>query len=497
MRCLIIIIICLLATIPCSARIITVDDDGPADFSNIQAAINDSNDGDTIIVQPGTYTGDGNRDIDFGGRAITVRSTDSNDTSIVAETVIDCNGTRLDKHRGFHFHNGEDNNSVLEGLTIKNGYVCDEFDGNGFLENGGGILVENSKPTIRNCIISNNFAEYHGVGELLFSGGHGGGICCYTNGNAIIINCIIISNTADRSGGGISCYESSPTISHCNFFQNRATDLGGGISFAEGSPTISHCRFISNDADGTFFGGGGISCLHHSSAKILNCVFRGNYSGRHGGGFLAFGCSGFTIPELINCTFHDNYAAESGGAVVARVGYSVRPTLRNCIVWDNEPDDSGVAIFQQGRCGYPAIYVDFSVLQNNWEQQLDGDCINVTNSMIADPCFADANSGDYHLKSQAGRWEPNSQSWAQDDVTSPCIDTGDLVSPIGNEPFPNGGRINMGAFGGTAEASKSYFGEPVCEIIVAGDINGDCKVNFLDFRIMGLNWLQDYSKSQY
>jgi hypothetical protein len=108
-----------------------------------------------------------------------------------------------------------------------------------------------------------------------------------------------------------------------------------------------------------------------------------------------------------------------------------------------------------------------------------------------DPCFADAASDDYHLKSQAGRWDPVSQNWVPDANTSPCIDGGDISSPIGDEPFPNGGIINMGAYGGTAEASKSYFGGPVCEIIVAGDVNGDCKVNFLDFRLMALNWLRD------
>jgi len=80
-----------------------------------------------------------------------------------------------------------------------------------------------------------------------------------------------------------------------------------------------------------------------------------------------------------------------------------------------------------------------------------------------------------------------------DDVTSLCIDAGDPNSPIGHEPFPNGGRINMGAYGGTAEASKSYFGKPTCETIVAGDINGDCMVNFADFAIMVSHWLQDNS----
>jgi hypothetical protein len=63
--------------------------------------------------------------------------------------------------------------------------------------------------------------------------------------------------------------------------------------------------------------------------------------------------------------------------------------------------------------------------------------------------------GDYHLKSQAGRWDPNSQAWIQDDVTSPCIDAGNPRSSTGEEPEPNGGIINMGVYGGTAEASKS------------------------------------------
>jgi len=66
------------------------------------------------------------------------------------------------------------------------------------------------------------------------------------------------------------------------------------------------------------------------------------------------------------------------------------------------------------------------------------------------------------------------------------------MTPIGPEPFPNGGIINMGVYGGTAEASKSYFGEPLCEVIVAGDINGDCEVNFLDFHLMALHWMEEH-----
>jgi hypothetical protein len=98
---------------------------------------------------------------------------------------------------------------------------------------------------------------------------------------------------------------------------------------------------------------------------------------------------------------------------------------------------------------------------------------------------------DYHLKSQAGRCGENEERWTTDDVTIPCIDTGNPMTPIGAEPFPNGGIINMGAYGGTTEASKLYFGGPLCEVIVAGDVNGDCKVNFLDFRLMALHWMEE------
>jgi hypothetical protein len=114
-----------------------------------------------------------------------------------------------------------------------------------------------------------------------------------------------------------------------------------------------------------------------------------------------------------------------------------------------------------------------------------------TGNLDVDPLFADPNNKDYHLKSQAGRWDSKNQNWINDAVTSPCIDAGDPNSPIGLEPFPNGGRINMGAYGGTAQASKSYFGSPPCETIVAGDINGDCKVDLQDFVLMASHWLED------
>lgn len=79
-----------------------------------------------------------------------------------------------------------------------------------------------------------------------------------------------------------------------------------------------------------------------------------------------------------------------------------------------------------------------------------------TGCIAKDPCFADAANGDFHLKSAAGRWDGT--TWVKDTVTSPCIDAGEASAAYANEPSPNGNRANMGAYGNTAEASKSTSG---------------------------------------
>ena len=159
-------------------------------------------------------------------------------------------------------------------------------------------------------------------------------------------------------------------------------------------------------------------------------------------------------PRLNNCTLTRNSANRDGGGIY---NYGYGTIVTNCILWQNNPN----------QIKGPAA-VSYSDIEDVWSGL---DNINV------DPCFADSGcwvnandpnqiaepndpnavwiDGNHHLKSQAGRWDPVSESWIQDDVTSPCIDAGDPNSLVGDEPFPNGGIINMGAYGGTAEASKS------------------------------------------
>ena len=107
-----------------------------------------------------------------------------------------------------------------------------------------------------------------------------------------------------------------------------------------------------------------------------------------------------------------------------------------------------------------------------------------------DPLFVAPDQDDFHLKSQAGHWDAVLQVWVPDDVTSPCIDAGDPLIAVEHELFPNGGIVNMGAYGGTCEASKSWFGTEPCPTVNAADINGDCRVDAEDYRLIVLRWLQ-------
>ena len=117
----------------------------PDEYTTIQDGIDASADGDTVLVADGTYTGLGNKDIDFGGMPITVMSENGPDW-----TTIDCKNIG----RGFYFHSGEDSLSRLEGFTIQNGK-----------ENvGGGIYCENSSPAITNCTITGNATKRDGGG---------------------------------------------------------------------------------------------------------------------------------------------------------------------------------------------------------------------------------------------------------------------------------------------------------------------------------------------
>jgi parallel beta-helix repeat protein len=270
---------------------------------------------------------------------------------------------------------------------------------------------------------------------------NGAGIFIFGSSNALITKNQIFGNSnQDYHGGGIACDLGSPHILE-NIIHSNTAGAGGGIACYDGSTAIIERNLIYNN---TAFGdGGGVySCDLGNSIVLLGNTIVGN-NGNGGGLYIRGDCK-----------------------------------IRNCIVWFNP------------------TYQDDNIIETDWSNifynNISGFCHpwDGQGNISLDPLFADPDNGDYHLKSQAGRWDPIVNAWVVDAVTSPCIDAGDPAGLIGLEPFPNGGVVNMGAYGGTAEASKSFFGKPVCEGITAGDINGDCKVDLGDFAIMARHWLE-------
>jgi probable HAF family extracellular repeat protein len=165
-------------------------------------------------------------------------------------------------------------------------------------------------------------------------------------------------------------------------------------------------------------------------------------------------------PELVNCTIAQNTQEGIKGGM---------PTLRNTIVWNNGLDQLAPAsatvsysCIQGGYAGTGNIDADPLFVCLGYRQEGDP---NDPNDNIWIP-------GDYHLRSQAGRYDPNSTDWVLDDVTSPCIDAGDPNNSVAAEPNPNGGRINMGAYGGTTQASKSTSTPAPYTIIDLGTLGG-------------------------
>ena len=364
----------------------------------------------------------------------------------------------------------------------------------GWEGSGGGMYNSGGSPVLTKCTFAGNRAEAAG-------GGMSNGA-----GSPIVLNCMFSGNSAGAGGGMSNSYGSSPIVTGCLFIGNSASGGGGGMNSGNSSPTVNNCIFIDNSAEW----GGGVKNSGHSNLSLVDCTFSQN-SAAKGAGIHNI----LSSVTLTNCMVIGN-SADIGGGIYC--GHRCEMTVHSCTFEGNSAQNANAVAFDSYERLHPGKYdIRNSIFWDGCGQiwNKDGSEIIISYSDVeggesdiydpcngviwgdgnidADPCFADVNNGDYHLKSQAGRWDANEGRWTKDDVTSACIDAGNPADPIGNEPFPNGGIINMGAYGGTAEASKSYFVEPVCETIVAGDINGDCKVNFKDFAFMAYHWLEDNS----
>lgn len=469
----------------------------------IQSLIDAVENGDTVVVPPGAYFGDGNRDLDFKGKAITVRSIDPNDPDVVAATIIVCQGTEAVPHRGFHFHNNEDANSVLNGLTIHNGYessggaiYCDNSSptiincvlvGNS-ADWGGGMYCLNCSPTVVNCTFADNSANYGGglrnlnssttVTTCTFTGNSvvnwGGGMtnrnctssltvtnCTFTNNsanwgagmrnydtNSTVTNCTFTNNSATDRGGGMDNVDgSNPTVTNCSFTGNSAANLGGGMDNSPGcNPIVTNCIFSRNSAT---FGGGGIDNAYANNPTITNCIFSGNSALNYGGGMNNFNGSN---PTVTNCTFTGNSAANGGGMYNS---LSSSSTLTNCIFWANSA--TGLTDESAQVTGGTRI-INYSCVQG-WTGILDG-----IGNIGADPCFVDpghwADANDPNVAVEPN--EPNA-IWVEGDYHllpgSPCINTGDPNYMAGPDEIDIDGQTRV--FDGRIEMGADEFVPPI------------------------------------
>ena len=300
--------------------------------------------------------------------------------------------------------------------------------------------------------ITKGYADDEGTDES-----KGGGI--YGNGTtATISNCDIYLNFAFGSGGGI--YGSAGQISQCSIRYNVAS-YGGGISNESSALKVDLCWIYGNWA----YYGGGIE-NYGAGSELTNCLIVGNEALNDGGGIENNGLSG-GLQKITNCTITENRAGGNGGGLDC---WDFDETdIENSIVWgnfdsgDNGVNNDGYDIYFANSSWVAFDYSNFGYYDSDETGGIYGAENLSTNPLFAVNGYWDDNgtsgdtsddswvAGDYHLQSVTGRWDGS--GWVTDSITSLCIDAGDpAVTCI--EPTPNGGIINMGVYGNTAQASK-------------------------------------------
>lgn len=461
MKTIIFALICFLPVFSSEAGIITVDDDGHADFINIQDAINFSRNGDTIVVEPGTYL----ENVVFNNKAITLTGTDPNDPNVVGSTIITSSSGY-----SVSFDANEVNDSLLRGFTITGrGIYC-------YTDTSPTI----TKNIIRDCTTWGIYGEINTFGmapsqpiisQNTISGNRGGIIYCDGPiiGNVISEN--VFNTSGVVSGGGISFCNN--IISDNIISYNYSVFRGGACYDCQGE--ISNNIIIGN---ASVIAGGGLSTCN---GIIYNNIIAGNKCDNSGGGL--FGCS-----NIYNNTIVGNFAGNRGGALGQCLGF-----LKNNIIAYNRAGQTG-GISGSLENSYNCVWANRNGNFGNAASISLTDIIadpgfgvngywdpNGTDTNEADDFWAD---GDYHLKSEAGRWDPDLQSWIRDDLTSPCVDAGDPNWALVGELWPHGSRVNIGAYGNTIEASLS-----LSDAGNIADLNYDGWVDYQDLALLTGKWL--------
>jgi parallel beta-helix repeat protein/predicted outer membrane repeat protein len=307
----------------------------PGDATTIKGGIGLAYSGDTVLVACGTYY---EHDISMKS-GVCLRS----ETGEAICVTIDAQ-----QHDWVIYCRFLANTTRIEGFTITGGLPEHSIANPG---NGAGLYcLDNSSPSIKNCVITGNSSP-----------DYGGGVCCHTNSSPTFVNCTIAGNSASSGGGGLDCQDnSSPTLTDCSLSDNSSISAGtgGGMRcFNRCSPTFTNCTFSGNQA--TF--GAGICVSSKCTVTLTGCTFSDNYANGRGGGMLtSFGGSA----TLTDCTFSNNTAhLSSGGGVCSGSDGSV--TLNNCSLIGNSAKYGGAMKIQcNGGCASVSL-ISCSLIGNS------------------------------------------------------------------------------------------------------------------------------------
>lgn len=315
--------------LPCSTSCATINvsPDGSGDYPTIQAAIDAASSGDEIVLADGTFTGDGNWDVDFGTKELVLRSVNGYEATSISGG-FDCYTIEL--HRGIALHGGQTQATRIEGLTIEafawagdGGAIwcvgaspvileCRFRLGHGVSQSRGlNIFVEAGAPLIQDCVFGGNSCDYAPEGWE--------GVEIYSRRSFVTIErCSFASILANYYGAALNL--DGGTISDCTFSHvGGAYQYPGAVVFITGNSSVLNCLFRQNFA----------TCVRAGSGVVIgNCVFEEN-TAEYGTGVT--GGSGMTIR---NCTFRRNFALRAGSAIF---GSSV--SLDHCVFLDNSIGD--------------------------------------------------------------------------------------------------------------------------------------------------------------
>ena len=373
-----------------------------------------------ILVKDGFYMGVGNYDIDPNGFAVVIESENGPYSSF-----IDCNGDG----RGFFFENGEEPNTVVDGFFIMDGY-------SGYEQHGGAIYCDGASPTINNCIIAFNEAYYSG-----------GGVFC-RDSNMVITNCEITDNYCEASGAGFcGAFGGTPVLQNCLIAWNDGYASGGACLANDSNAAFINCTIADNYAyypDGT----GGIDC-YHSDVNITNSIIWDNYS--------------YSNEQIITTSAN---VTVSYSDIQVSDGAAVWPGSGNI---NNDPLFAKPWFYDYHLKSEAGRLMPFNETNGDFNQdgivdELDLEIFSrfwlVEGFVMATDLYYDYIIDFKDFAVIASNWhEPGWTigGWVTDEsgVYSPCIDTGDPTADFSKEPIPNGGIINMGAYGNTTSASKS------------------------------------------